>query len=106
MEWDWLESPTDNQVLPLLVALDDKRFVSQLFESAHIGRLQLDVLNACRACGQEELGKHCLEFALKNPNLEKTGKVGSDGYLAQCHLPGDQSRWKSQRNKIKMCLSA
>lgn len=66
-----MESPTDNQVLPLLAALDDKRFVSQLFESAHIGRLQLDVLNACRACGQEELGKHCLEFALKNPHLEE-----------------------------------
>ena len=45
-DWDWLESPTDDQALPLLVALDDERFVSQLFESAHIGRLQLDVLNS------------------------------------------------------------
>ena len=70
-DWDWLDSPTDDQALPLLVALDDERFVSQLFESAHIGRLQLDVLNACRSCGQEELGKHCLELALKNPCLEE-----------------------------------
>ncbi len=74
LDWDWLESPTDDQVLPLLVALDDERFVSQLFESASIGRLQLDVLNACRSCGQEKLGQHCLELALKNPHLEENWK--------------------------------
>ena len=68
---DWLDSPTDDQALPLLVALEDARFVSQLFESAYIGRLQLDVLNACRSYGQEELGQHCLELALKNPHLEE-----------------------------------
>ena len=70
-DWDWLDSPTDDQALPLLVALEDARFVSQLFESASIGRLQLDVLNACRSYGQEELGKHCLDLALKNPCLEE-----------------------------------
>ena len=31
LDWDWLDSPTDDQALPLLVALDDERFVSQLF---------------------------------------------------------------------------
>lgn len=72
LDWDWLDSPSHDQVLPLLGALDDERFVSQLFESAYIGRLQLDVLNACRSCGQEELGKHCLELALKNPYLEES----------------------------------
>ena len=71
LDWDWLESPTDDQALPLLVALDDERFVSQLFESAYLGRLQFKVLNACRDCGQEELGQHCLELALKNPYLEE-----------------------------------
>ena len=70
-DWDWLDSPSHDQVLPLLGALDDERFVSQLFESAYIGRLQLDVLNACRDCGQEKLGQHCLELALKNPYLEE-----------------------------------
>ena len=74
LNWDWLESPTDDQALPLLVALDDERFVSQVFESAYIGRLQLDVLNACRSCRQEELGQHCLELALKNPCLEEHWK--------------------------------
>ena len=74
LDWDWLESPTDDQAFPLLVALDDERFVSQVFESAYIGRLQLDVLNACRSCGQEELGQHCLELALKNPCLEENWK--------------------------------
>ena len=70
-DWDWLESPTDDQALPLLVALDDERFVSQLFESAYIGRLQFKVLNACRDCGQEDLGQHCLELALDNPSLKE-----------------------------------
>ena len=69
-DWDWLDSSSHNQVL-LLTALNDERFVSQLFESASIGRLQLDVLNACRDCGQEILGQHCLELALKNSSLEE-----------------------------------
>lgn len=73
-DWDWLESPTDDQALPLLVALDDERFVSQLFESTHIGRSQLDALNACHAYGQEKLGQRCLELALKNPCLEENWK--------------------------------
>ena len=70
-DWDWLDSPSHDQVLLLLTALDDERFVSQIFESASIGRLQLDVLNACRDSGQEILGQHCLELALKNPSLEE-----------------------------------
>ena len=70
-DWDWLDSPSHNQALLLLTALDDERFASQLFESASIGRLQYDVLNACHDCGQEELGQHCLELALKNPYLEE-----------------------------------
>lgn len=74
LDWDWLDSPSHDQVLLLLTALDDERFASQLFESAYIGRLQLDVLNACRSCGQEALGQHCLELALKNPCLEENWK--------------------------------
>ena len=70
-DWDWQDSSSHNQVLLLLTALDDERFASQLFESASIGRLQYDVLNACRDCGQEKLGQHCLELALKNPYLEE-----------------------------------
>ena len=70
-DWDWQDSPSHDQVLLLLTALDDERFASQLFESASIGRLQYDVLNACRDCGQEKLGQHCLELALKNPYLEE-----------------------------------
>lgn len=71
-DWDWLDSPSHDQVLLLLTALNDDRFVSQLFESASIGRLQYDVLNACRDCGQEKKGQHCLELALKNPYLEES----------------------------------
>lgn len=72
LDWDWLDSPSHDQVLLLLTALDDERFVSQIFESASIGRLQYDVLNACRDCGQEKKGQHCLELALKNPYLEES----------------------------------
>ena len=71
-DWDWLDSSSHNQVLLLLTALDDERFASQLFESASIGRLQYDVLNACRDCGQERKGQHCLKLALKNPYLEES----------------------------------
>lgn len=71
LDWDWLNTPKQDQVLPLLLALKDERFVSQIFGSAIIGRLQLDVLRACHEYGQEELGQHCLEVALQNPYLEK-----------------------------------
>ena len=71
LDWDWLESPTDDQVLPLLVALDDERFVSQFFESAFLDRLQFSVLEICRDCGEETLARHCMDLALKNPCLEE-----------------------------------
>ena len=71
LDWDWLESPTDDQALPLLVALDDERFVSQLFESAHLDRLQFNVLEICRDCGEETLARHCMDLALKNPCLDE-----------------------------------
>lgn len=70
-DWDWLDSPTDDQALPLLVALDDERFVSQLFESAYLDRLQFHVLEICRDCGEETLARHCMDLALKNPWLEE-----------------------------------
>ena len=71
LDWDWLESPTDDQALPLLVALDDERFVSQLFESAYLDRLQFNVLEICRDCGEETLARHCMVLALKNSCLEE-----------------------------------
>lgn len=71
LDWDWLDSPTDDQALPLLVALDDERFVSQLFESAFLDRLQFNVLEICRDRGEETLARHCMDLALKNPCLEE-----------------------------------
>lgn len=70
-DWDWLDSLTDDQALPLLVALDDERFVSQLFESAYLDRLQFNVLEICRDRGEETLARHCMDLALKNPCLEE-----------------------------------
>ena len=70
-DWDWLESPTDDQALPLLVALDDERFVSQLFESAFLDRLQFNVLEICLDCGEKTLARHCMDLALKNHCLDE-----------------------------------
>ena len=74
LNWDWLASPTPDQVDPLLAALDDERFIVQLFESASIGRLQFYILKACRSCGQEELCQRLLRLALENPFLEENRK--------------------------------
>ena len=70
-DWDWLDSPTDDQALPLFVALDDERFVSQLFESAYLDRLQFHILEICRDRGEETLARHCMDLALKNLCLEE-----------------------------------
>ena len=73
-DWDWLDSPSHDQVLLLLTALDDERFVSQIFESASIGRLQFTIIGVCRSSGQEKLCQHLLHLALENPNLEENRK--------------------------------
>ena len=73
-DWDWLDSPSHDQVLLLLTALDDERFVSQIFESASIGRLQFTIICVCRSSGQEKLCQHLLQLALENPNLEENRK--------------------------------
>ena len=73
-DWDWLSSPTTDQVSPLLIALDDERFVSQLFQSVSIGRLQFTIIGVCRSSGQEKLCQHLLQLALENPNLEENRK--------------------------------
>ena len=73
-DWDWLDSPSHDQVLLLLIALDDERFVSQIFESASIGRLQFTIIGVCRSSGQEKLCQHLLQLALENPNLEENRK--------------------------------
>ena len=84
-DWDWLDSPTDDQALPLLVALDDERFVSQLFESAYLDRLQFNVLEICRDCGEETLARHCMNLALKNPCLEEQWRKRYTQVLAAAH---------------------
>ena len=73
-DWDWLDSPSHDQVLLLLTALDDERFVSQIFESASIGRLQFTIIGVCRSSGQEKLCQRLLQLALENPNLEENRK--------------------------------
>ena len=54
-----------------MVALDDERFVSQIFESAYLDRLQFNVLEICRDRGEETLARHCMDLALKNPCLDE-----------------------------------
>lgn len=68
--WNWIDFSEPKQALPILCALKDARFASQIFQSASVGKLQLDVLEACRDNGQEELGKQCLALVRKNPYLD------------------------------------
>ena len=70
-DWNWLVFPTDDQALQLLIALEDMRFMSQLFESAFLDRLQFNVLEICLDCGEKTLARHCMDLALKNPCLEE-----------------------------------
>ena len=102
-DWDWLDSPSHDQALLLLTALDDERFVSQIFESASIGRLQFDVLNACRDYGQEILGQHCLELALKNPSLKKNWEKRLKRVFTVAPSPG---RSKPRSNPSKTIADA
>lgn len=66
---DWVDPTMPDKALPLLAALEDAVFMSQLFASAFIGGLQFDVLSICLARGQTELGRRCLDTALENPHL-------------------------------------
>ncbi len=71
-DWDWLDSPTDDQALPLLVALDDERFVSQLFERRVPRQIAVQCSGDLSGLWGENAGAgHCMDLALKNPCLEE-----------------------------------
>ena len=74
-DWKWLASPSYYQKLSLMSALEDERFVSQLFQSAFIGRLQWNILKTCRDSGQEQSGRQYLTLALENACLADNWKI-------------------------------
>ena len=102
-DWDWLESPTDDQALSLLVALEDEQFTSQLFESAYIGRSQFNVLEICRDCGEETMARHCMDLALKNPGLEERWRKRYTQALTAAPF---SKRIKAMEQPFKSCQTA
>lgn len=67
-DWDALESSTLYYIAePFLDALEDDTFAKQIFQSAHVGHLQRQLLELCRKYDRSELGRHCLELVLENP---------------------------------------
>ncbi len=91
-EWEWLALPEKEQAHALLNALNDPLFAAQLFQSAFIGMLQLDIIGLCLSFGRHELGARLCKTALANPHLdprwEKPFKQAiSDGHDRQKEVP-------------------
>lgn len=87
-DWKWLVSPSYYQKLSLMSALEDERFVSQLFQSAFIGRLQWNILKICRDSGQEQSGRQYLTLALENPCLADNWKKRFERVFSTVPLSG------------------
>ena len=82
-DWDWLDSPTDDQALPLLVALDDERFVSQLFERRVPRQIAVQCSGDLSGLWGENAGAAlygpCTEKSLSGGAVEETVYTGPCG---------------------------
>ena len=64
----WYRGEKEPELLqPILEALRDERFARQMFQSAYVNYFHQTIINAARACGEDELADHCLALLLKNP---------------------------------------
>ena len=54
-------------LLPLLYALEEERFARQIFQSASVDSLQLDLLRACNHLHCQALGTRLLALLRQNP---------------------------------------
>ena len=70
-DWNWLSFSSREQAQPLLEALEDERFLSQIFRSACIGDLQSSILYVCQKYGSENLRQRCLTLVLKNEYIDE-----------------------------------
>ena len=78
VDWDALSDPTPETAEAFLAALEDERFVGQVFQGPYVGNLQRSLLGLCRRSGRAELG-----LALPGPGPGKPAPgqrgVGSGG---------------------------
>ena len=63
----WLYENDEAHLLPLLNALEEDRFARQLFQSASVDSLQLDLLRACNHLHRPALGARLLALLRQNP---------------------------------------
>ena len=63
----WLYENDETHLLPLLYALEEERFARQIFQSASVDSLQLDLLRACNHLHRQALGARLLALLRQNP---------------------------------------
>lgn len=63
----WLYENDETHLLPLLYALEEERFARQIFQSASVDSLQLDLLRACNHLYCQALGTRLLALLRQNP---------------------------------------
>lgn len=63
----WLYENDETHLLPLLYALEEERFARQIFQSASVDSLQLDLLRACNHLHCQALGTRLLALLRQNP---------------------------------------
>ena len=87
VDWDALSGPAPETAEAFLAALEDERFVEQVFQGACVGNLQRSLLALCRRSGRAELGRRCLDLVLANPHL---GSEAWERRLRQALDPGER----------------
>ena len=87
VDWDALSDPAPETAEAFLAALEDGRFVEQVFQGACVGNLQRSLLGLCRRSGRTELGRRCLDLVLANPHL---GSEAWERRLRQALDPGER----------------
>lgn len=69
LNWDMYDLLVSDDMLPLLVEelKYDDRLACQLFQSAYVGQLQEEILNACGRLGEKDLQRKLLNLLNHNP---------------------------------------
>lgn len=67
IEREWLYDGDQAHLTPFLKALEEKQFARQVFQSACVDMLQVDLLRACNRLESMALGTHLLDLLKSNP---------------------------------------
>ena len=76
----WLYEEDKNHLLPFLHALKEERFACQVFQSAYVYSLQLDILRACNHMGEITLGNKLLSLQKSSPFPQEKWKMPLEMY--------------------------